>query len=114
CFEFDCGLIESALLEGFVGRDRRRQDRGEERGGKAGANKAKHGSNPPEAADPRKRHFTSRWCRANGGGRRTGGKHAAPSPKLIRSSKGSVDMLRSSKGSVDMLRIDISRPQKSL
>src|SRR5262249_27003097 len=92
-FELDGSFIERALLKGLVGRDRRRQDKGQERGGEAGANKAKHGSNPPGSSGS-PRHFKSRWCRAHGSRRRTGGKHAAPFPKLVRSSKGSVDILR--------------------
>ena len=58
-FELDGSLVESTLLEGFFGRERRRQDKSQERGGKAGANKAKHGLSPPEAADRRQSHFRS-------------------------------------------------------
>ena len=43
--ELDRGLIERALLERLFGRERRRQHpgKGQERGGNAGANEAKHG-----------------------------------------------------------------------
>ena len=67
-FELDGRFIKLALLEGLFGRQRGSQGKGQERGGKAGANDAKHGKRPPKAADCGRHDFSSRWCRARGSG----------------------------------------------